>query len=327
MRRAAGLRTGTCAALGCALGLLACTEPRLIGRACPNDDCRPTQSQPAWPILPAPLGCGMQLSTRVLPATGETDTESCELFTLSELGAADTAYLTRLQLVMTPLSHVDVRLTAQLPMPDGKLPCSALWSLPIEWVPLLEAAGDHDDWDFRAAPYAVQPGSRVLIDYRYIDLEQRALREVGAKLNLECQPRAPAVVTQSFRFERSPAGAREVARGQSALIAADCPFSEAVVVSRLYRPTHHVVRYRVRRSETSSWLWETDERSAQCVLERSPPLVLQAGAGLHWECEYENQEDTAFVVGGSAPDACALFGNYHLPAGGSDHTPEYCGPR
>jgi hypothetical protein len=315
--------------LACLLGLLAavsCSGTRLIGSACPAEGCGPSHlsSRPAWPDLPAPTGCGVQLATAPVHNGGYL--ESCELFTLHGLGAAEPLYLSGLQVVMKPSSQVDVRLAAAVPgFADGEVPCSELLAQPIVWVPLMIARGEADEWDFGNAPYPVTSEQRVLIDYQYADLGGAVQSAVGAKLNLKCQREQPAVVSQSFTFQAPDASPRLVGPGLSATSTGDCAFSKPVVVSRLYRPTQHIARYRVSRSGESSLLWETYASRSEWTIDLAAPLILQAGEGFHWECLYENQGFVSFTVGIGAADGCSLSGIYYLPSGRSDPLPPPCG--
>jgi hypothetical protein len=315
--------------IACLLGSLAavgCTGTRLIGSACPAEGCGPARvsSRPAWPDLPAPTVCGIQLSTAPVHTGGYL--ESCELFTLHGLGpATEQLYLSKLQVVMKPSSQVDVRLATAVPdVPDGEAPCSELLARPIVWVPLMIARGETDEWDFGHAPYPVTSQQRVLIDYQYVDLGGSVQSDVGAKLNLECQRDLPSVVSQSFTFQAPGASPQVVGPGLSVTLSGDCGFSTQVVVSRLYRPTQHIARYRVSRSGESDLLWETYASRDEWTFDLAEPLIAQPGEGFHWECRYENQDFVSYTVGTGAADGCSLFGIYYLPSGRTDQMPEQC---
>jgi hypothetical protein len=321
---AASLRVSAC--LLVSLAAAGCSGTRLIGSACPAEGCGPAHvpSGPAWPDLPAPTGCGVQLATSPVHTGGYL--ESCELFTLRGLGAAEQLYLSKLQVVMKPSSQVDVRLADAVPgFPDGEVSCSELFAQPIVWVPLLIARGEADEWDFGNAPYPVTSEQRVLIDYQYADLGGDVQNAVGAKLNLECQREQPAVVSQSFTFQAPDANPRLVGPGLSATLTGDCGFSMQVVVSRLYRPTQHIARYRVSRSGESGLLWETYASRSEWTFDLAAALILQPGEGFHWECLYENQGFASYTIGTGAADGCSLFGIYYLPSGRRDQVAEPCG--
>ena len=284
-------------------------------------------------LLLAPPARGFQVQTQGMMVEPGEDVRWCEVVQLPG-GPEDTYYVNRIETAMT--SHGEDLVvsaaelgsqTAAIMDVGSRVPCTRAGEAFGEELVQITAT-QHARHDQRYSPNVGQVlfgGQKVAVDYHYFNDGEAPL---GAKVKLNfhtVDETAVLHVARTAGFDNltiyTPPGGYSSHLGQ-------CRMSQDVVVGELVRRTQkRGTNFRVwvvGGARDGELLWHS-EHPDDARIELDAPLVLAAGEGFRFECDYHNTTDLELRFGVNAGDErCALNATYWLPDEHAQAHPQGC---
>jgi hypothetical protein len=311
----------------------------------PGDAALPSSADPGQPsgfeapvcevegelCLAAPSD-GFQIVSQGTHIEAGQDVEYCEVVELPG-GADDVYHVTAFESQMTQGSHhlivsaiepdTDTAANADVGM---RMPCSGPDVFGGE---LLPVTGSQQAYNSEVFPDGVgqiyQGGQKIVFDYHYFNTSAAPI-EARAAVNFHTVD-ASQVTRLGHGFGFYNLGI-DIPPGASKGFDAECMFSQDIVVHKLTRHTHRW------GTDFSVWFAGGD-RDGEHIF-TSPdyetvafpfdePVLMPAGTGFRFRCDYQNTEDHTLKFGLRASDEmCILFGGWFVPNEGDAVSEQGC---
>jgi len=298
-----------------------------LGFSCASNSGTTEDPAGDYPVdLPAPV-YGLQVQTvgRMIPAGA--DEEWCEVLELPG-DPAETYFIGRIELAMTPFSHhliVDYAPEGSTRLDDAALGapvrCNGTHTFGANLVTLAASATPYASEDLpEGVGHVVRGRQRVVFNYHALNSSGGAV-PAAHRMNLH---RVDHIDKRArlFGFYNQYI---EIPARSSRSFADECALKNDVVVWSLGRHTH-------RRGTTFKVSWSGGERDQEHIWTSTDweqdinfrfeqPVLVPAGTGFRWECAFDNPTDETLIFGPEATDEmCILFGQF-AAAGDADSVP------
>jgi hypothetical protein len=274
---------------------------------------------------------GVQVATVGREIQPGEDEEWCEIVELP--GDDDDEYfVAKTEVAMTPYSHHLIISIApagsdslvDLPLHEP-MRCAGAHELGAD---LTNLAGSAKPYTESVMPdgigFTLRGGQRLVFNYHAFNTSEDPIRSQH-RLNLHFVDsiEKPA---RNFGFYNQYI---QIPAGEERAFADECQFKDDVLVWALTRHTH-------RRGKNFRVWWSGGERDGELIWTSrdweqdihyrfDEPIVIPAGVGFRWECEFENPTDETLVFGPLATDEmCILFGLFAAVGEDSDVGPQSC---
>ncbi|HTM21276.1 MAG TPA: hypothetical protein VL172_12235 [Kofleriaceae bacterium] len=273
--------------------------------------------------LPVPER-GFQVASVGLMIEPQEDVEYCEIVQLPGT-ADDTYYVNRFESKMTTGSHhlivsavVEGSPTETNAHVGDRVPCVGPGGFGDD---LREVTGSQHPYNEETFPDGVgrvyQGGQLVVFDYHYLNTSDQAI-PAQAAVNFHTTDAANVVnIARDFGFYNVNI---PTPMGQYSSFDASCAFDHDVTVWKLTRHTHQwgidfTVWWNGGPNDGQQIYVSPDYEDTNYYF--AEPLVVPAGVGFTWRCEYYNDSDHDLQFGPNATDEmCILFGVWWSPDGG-----------
>jgi hypothetical protein len=247
-----------------------------------------------------------------------TDVEFCEVVTLPGT-PEDTYYVDRLEVAMHQWSH-HVIIDAVVPgseteegLEDGQVvPCvSAASAYGEDLVDVIGAQSPYADLQLPEGIGRIYyGGQKVIIDYHYFNPTTEKI-PAGHALNFHLVEESDVQhVADNFGFYNLNIFTMP---GQTSKYAASCTFDQDVMISLLTRHTHrwgtdfHI--WYKGGDKDGDHIWTSNDWELETNYVYDEPILVRAGEGFRFQCEYDNTTDKVLKFGPKATDEmCILFG-------------------
>lgn len=311
-------------ALGCGADDIAESEAERGDAAAPSHSQEPL-------VKLEPPDQGVQLVTNGLRIGAGADEEWCEVVVLPG-SASETFFVGRTELAMTRFSHHLLVSIAPHDSPSllGVEPgipevCSGTHHYGNDLLPIAGSSRPYQDHTYPdGVGVEVRGGQRLLFNYHVFNTGDVSYA-VQHRLNLhfvdEVDKRARVFGFYNQYIEIPPQTARSFGD--------ECRFKNDLLVWSIRRHTHRLgTDFRVSwaggdRDGESIWTsrdWELEVRH-----DFDSPVVMRAGTGFRWECDFQNPTDQPVISGPQATDEmCILFGDFAALGDDAEVGPQSC---
>jgi len=275
------------------------------------------ESDPAatpYPVELARPSYGLQVQTTGRQIPPGADEEWCEVVELPG-DSSDTYFVGRTEIAMAPYSHhliisVAPGGSARLDEEPLGVPvqCSGAHQFGANLVTLTGASSPYfTDSMPEGIGHVMHGGQRLLFDYHALNTSTAAV-PAAHRLNLH-QVESIEKEARTFGFYNQYI---EIPPHSSRSFTDSCAFKDDVLVWALVRHTHRrgtdfEVSWSGMQGDESFWTsrdWESDIN-----FNFDEPVLIPAGAGFSWRCDFDNPTDETLIFGPEATDEmCILFG-------------------
>jgi hypothetical protein len=288
----------------------------------------PECDDPQALCLPEPKQ-GFQIRSQGAVIDPGQDVEYCEVVTIPG-GPDDVHYVNAFESQMTLGSH---HLIVAAVEPDTETEANAIEGERVECSgpdafggELVPVTGAQQPYHFETFPEGVgrlyRGGQKAVFDYHYFNTTGETIQAQAAVNFHTVDAAAVKKIAQSFGFYNLGIS---IPPGASAGFDSQCTFSQDVMVHKLTRHTH--------RWGTDFSAWYLGGEHDGEIIFTSPdyetvdypfeePVLLRAGEGFGFRCEFMNTESYTLTFGLKATDEmCILFGSWFVVNEG-DPTPD-----
>ncbi|MFT7622581.1 MAG: hypothetical protein ACI9WU_001754 [Myxococcota bacterium] len=285
----------------------------------------PTEDDPVPPVELDVPASGFQMTSTGRWIKPGTDVEFCEVITVPGT-PDDVYYVDHLEVAMHPWSHhviidaAEVGSATEAAMDDGaSVPCYSAES--TFGGELLDVIGAQQPYNQLKLPGDVgrifYGGQKIVVDYHYFNPTTDLIPARHAINFHTVDEEEVNHVAQTFGFYNF--GILTLP-GQQASFAAECTFSDDVMLYALTRHTHrwgtdfHI--WHKGGEQDGEHLWTSNSWELETDYVFDEPVFIPKGQGFSFQCEYDNTSDHALTFGIKATDEmCILFGIAWSPDG------------
>ena len=299
-----------------------CGQPDLVGL---GSDCEEE------PCLAAPE-YGFQVRNEGFTIESGEDVEYCEVVQLPG-DASDTYYVTGFDSAMTSGSH---HLIVAAVEPGSQTDTSANVGDRVDCVGPSGFGDDLRDVTGQQVPYHGETfpdgvgriytgGQKVIFNYHYLNATDGPLEARAAVNFYAADETCVEKVAESAGFYNLVIPTPE---GETRSFTKACTFSQDVMVHKLTRHTHQWgTDFPVKFSggDRDGDLIYTSPNYEDPDYTFEEPVLVKAGEGFEWTCNYNNTSDHDLAFGPNATDEmCILFATIYSPAGMEVNGEEGC---
>jgi hypothetical protein len=270
--------------------------------------------------LPVPAK-GFQVCTTGVQIQAMQDTEYCEVVTLPG-SPTDTYYVNRVESQMSPNSHHLIVLAAdpgssnEANMPDGKrVGCTG--GEGAFGQGLSHVAGAQLPYSDQVFPAGVgkifHGGQRLSFDYHYFNVTDAPILAKAALNMYQVEQADVEHIAHQLGFYNFNI---VIPSGQASGFEMSCTAPADIMVYSLTRHTHHwgtdFTVWNQGGANAGAKLWtSTDYEGDTTYLLPGGPVLLKAGTGYKFRCDYDNTSDHLLTFGVKTTDEmCILFGTW-----------------
>lgn len=323
--------SSTCLPHALVLGLVACSSS---GGTAEGQNPDPEGDPNRLLALPA---SGVQIEAVGTSIPGGVDTEYCKVAEFP--GTPGQAYYAnRIEVAKAPFSH-HVFINAAAPGSAAEAAAAAVGvGNRIECVSAGTAFGegvttvagtakDHQDLTFpEGIGQVYYGGQKIIIDYHYFNTSDDAVEaRVATNFHLVEKERVRKIArgysVMHVGFTIPPLG--------KASATAQCVFNHDVLVAGIQRHTHRLgtdyTVWSVDKDENLTKLWKSSDWQDDIQFTFDEPVLVRAGEGYRYQCDFENNENRTITFGTKATDEmCNLFAGWWVVNEDDQVGPQSC---
>jgi hypothetical protein len=286
------------------------------------------------PELSAPAN-GFQLRTRGTEIGVSEDVEYCEIVKLP--GTPDeTFYVTGYDIAMTDFSHhlivsaINPGSEADQTFQEGDIqPCFGAQDL-AGFQQTTDVTGAQTPRISYTYPDGVGKvftgGQKLIFDYHYLNTSTEPVSAKHAINFHTTQADTIDRIAQRLAFVNLTINTPPYSQ---ASFTGECKFDQDVMVGALTRHTHKwgtgFSTWFVGGERDGEHIWTSNHYELDTLHSFEEPLLMKAGTGFRFQCDYDNTTDRALTFGEKATDEmCILFGLWWVVGDDDPVTPQFC---
>jgi hypothetical protein len=278
--------------------------------------------QPASPgdvlDLAAPAN-GVQLRTQGTMIAASADQEWCEVVEIPGEPGKE-YFIGRTEVQMTEYSHhliINMAAEGTTALEDAQVgaPVPCVGAQQIFGSDLVSLGGSVRPYSESSYPpgigQVVRGGQKLVFNYHYLNTTDKAV-PAKHRFNLHF---IDAIEKPARQFGFYLQYLNIPPRGTASFVD-ECTFNSDVYVWSLLRHTHRTGTdfsvWWVGGPNDGQHLWTTKDWELDVNYSFAEPLLIPAGTGFRWECQYDNPTDNTVIFGNKATDEmCILFGSFY----------------
>ena len=263
---------------------------------------------------------GVQIRTQGTTIAAMSDEEWCEVVEIPGEPGKE-YYVGRTEVQMTEFSHhliINMAAEGTKALEDAQVgpavPCVG-GAQQLFGSDLVSLGGSVQPYNESIYPsgigQVVRGGQKLVFNYHYLNTTEKAV-QAKHRFNLHFVDSIEKPARQ-FGFYLQYL---QIPPRATASFVDECTFNSDVYVWGLLRHTHRKGKdfnvWWVGGPNDGQHLWTTSDWELDVNYGFDTPLLMPAGTGFRWECQYENPTDDTVIFGSRATDEmCILFGSFY----------------